>query len=177
MSGYVNNKTKKRINVIDVVIIILVLVLVASVVYRVYGAISNGGASSGQSDYIVKFECDSEYNSLIKYLGEGQEVYFESNGVLLGYIYDDPSDERKAVYEIPKETVTETEDETTAPKGAYSKVRLGGHIKLSDEAVKAKSGNYYTIQDRNISVGSTLKVYTRDAVFTITVKSITKAEK
>ena len=172
-----NNKTKKKINVIDVVIILLVLVLVASVVYRIYGALSNGGSLSGESDYIVKFECDSEYNSLIKYLGEGQEVYFVSNGALLGYIYDDPSDERKAVYEIPKEIVTEGEETAAAPKGQYSKVKIGGHLKLSDEAVKAKSGNYYTIQDRNISVGSTLKVYTKDAVFTITVKSITKAEK
>lgn len=182
------NKSKSRINVIDVIIILLVLALIGAVVYRIYAAISDGSSKKG-SDYIVSFECGSEYNTLIEYLKNGEEVYLTTNKALIGYIYDDPDDPRGAVYEILSDEPIggeAGEDETEAPvrsdennenADAYRKTKLSGMIKLSSEAVKAKSGNYYTVQGRNITVGSTLEVYTDDTVFTLVVKSITKVEK
>ena len=177
--GNQTNKTKRRLNVIDIVIIILVLALVASGVYRVYHAISNGSSKKG-SDYIVTFECDSEYNTMVDYLKNGKAVYLSSNKSLLGYIYDDPSDEYGAVYEVA-ETTEESETAQTVYEnnmsGKYEKVRLRGHLKLTSEAIKAKNGSYYTINGRNITEGSTLEVYTEDAVFTLTVKGIAKSGK
>ena len=182
------NKSKKRINAIDVIIILLVLALIGTAVYRVYGAIADGSSKKG-SNYIVTFECSSEYNTLIKYLKNGEEVYLATNKSLIGYIYDDPDDDHGAVYEVFEDTPNEeetVEGETNVPANsgdeknkseAYSKVKLSGKIKLSSEAVKAKGGNYYTVKGRNITVGSTLKVYTDDTVFTVVVKSITKAGK
>ncbi len=183
-----NNKSKRRINVIDVIIILLVLALIGTAVYRVYAAISDGSSKKG-SDYIVTFECGSEYNTLIEYLKNGEEIYLTTNKALIGYIYDDPDDSHGAVYEIltdePVEEETgegETEvpvrsDEENENTDAYRKTKLSGMFKLSSEAVKAKSGNYYTVKGRNITVGSTLEVYTDDTVFTLVVKSITRAGK
>ena len=175
-----NNKSKKRINVIDVIIILLVLALVGTAVYRVYVAISNDSSNKG-SNYIVTFECSSEYNTMIDYLKKDKAVYLESNKSLLGYIYDDPDDEYGAVYEVVTEGSADENEtgvtETANPSDAYKKVRLSGKIKLSSEAVKAQNGSYYTIKGRNISGGSTLNVYTEETVFTLTVKSITKAGK
>lgn len=173
-------KTKKRINIIDVIIILLVLALIGTIAYRVYGLVGNGLLNKG-SDYIVTFECDSEYNTMVSYLKSGKAVYLASNQSLFGYIYDDPDDGQNAVYEVV-ETSTEGGEQVTGEKSTeavdvYRKVKLSGKLKLSSEAVKAKSGSYYTIKGRNISEGSTLEVYTDEALFTLKVKSITKAGK
>jgi hypothetical protein len=181
-----NNKIKKRINVIDVIIILLVLALIGTVIFRIYQSIGDGSSKKG-SNYIVSFECSAEYDTLTDYLKNGEKVYLSTNKSLIGYIYDDPDDEHGAVYEIPYDVEEETEEgETGVPSKAesenhnneaYRVVRLAGKLKLSSEAVKAKSGDYYTVKGRNITVGSVLEVYTDEAVFTIVVKSITKAGK
>ena len=176
--GNPSNKTKRRINVIDIIVVILILALIGTAVYRVYGMISTGSSSKG-SDYVVTFECDSEYNTMVDYLKAGKAIYLVSNKSLLGYVYDDPDDAHKPVYEVNQALVgeKESEGESAGATDAYRKVKLAGKLKLSSEAVKAKTGSYYTIKGRNISVGSTLEVYTDEAVFTLTVKSITKAGK
>ena len=167
-----SNATKKsrRINVIDIIVILLVLALIATAVFKIYSEITNG-ASNKQGNYIVTFECDSEYRELMSYLKSGTAVYLVSNGTLIGYLYDAPGDELGAVYEIEsvEEGAAEAENESSDP---YEKIRFGGSLKLASNAVKSKTGNYYTVEDRNISVGTTLNVYTEKAVFTLTVKSI-----
>lgn len=177
--GNPSNKTKRRINVIDVIIILLVLALIGTIVYRVYGMISDGSSDKG-SDYVITFECNSEYYAMISYLKAGKTVYLVSNKAELGKIYDDPDDDLMgAVCEVTDtaENGGETDGESTKSVDPYKKVKLAGKIKLSSEAVKSKTGSYYTIQGRNISVGSTLEVYTDEAVFTITVKGIAKTGK
>ncbi len=169
-----NKRIKRKINVIDVIIILLVLAMIATGVYKVYTGITNGN-SSKQGNYVVTFECDSEYRNLINYLKSGDAVYFSTNGNLMGYLYDVPGDDTGVVYEIAKKTdnVSDTEEETKATgKDPYSKVKLGGSLKLASNAVKAKGSEYYTVGERNISVGSTVEVYTSKAIFTLTVKSI-----
>ena len=70
-----NTKKKKyAFNVFDVFIILLVIILIASAVYR----ISQTSAEKANQDnpvYTVYFECDGEYESLAKYLSDGEEVY------------------------------------------------------------------------------------------------------
>ena len=169
-----NRRIKRKINVIDVIIILLVLALIGTGVYKVYSELTKEN-SSKQGNYVVTFECDSEYRNLVNYLKSGDAVYFSTNGNLMGYLYDAPGDDVGAVYEIAKKTDNglETEEETkVAGKVPYSKVKLGGRLKLASSAVKAKGSQYYTVGERNISVGSTLEVYTSKSVFTLTVKSI-----
>ena len=158
-------RTGRRINVIDVIVILLVLALIATAVYRIYTEISKS-PSNKQSDYIVTFECDSEYRNMLSYLKNGQAVYLGADGTLLGYLYDVEGDGVGAVYEI----VADGEKTQNDP---YVKTTLGGYFKLASNAVKAKSGGYYTVDHVNIAVGSKLEVYTTKAVFTVTVKSIT----
>ncbi len=169
-----NKKNTRKINVIDVIVILLVLALIATAVYKVYSEISNN-PSNKQSNYVLTFECDSEYRGIIEYLKSGDAVYFSTNGPLLGYLYDASGDGVDAVYEIEVtgEAESESEAETRrADNDPYTKVAIGGMIMLASNAVKAKNSGYYTIEERNISEGSTLEVYTEKAVFTLTVKSI-----
>ena len=164
-----NKKSRRRINVIDVIIIILVLALIATGVFKLYSEITNG-RSGKQSDYIVTFECDAEYRSLISYLKSGEAVYLTSDGTLLGYLYDAPNDDVATVYEIISDA--DGESEVNSSDDPYVKVRLGGKLKLASNAVKVKNGGYYSVEGKNVSVGSALRVYTTDAVFTLTVKNI-----
>lgn len=167
-----NKRNTRKINVIDVIVILLVLALIATAVFKIYSEISNG-SSNKQSNYIVSFECDSEYRSLLKYLKAGEAVYLSSNGTLLGYLYDAQGDGFDAVYEIEITDEDESETETRgADNDPYAKIGLAGKLKLASNAVKSKSGEYYTVEERNISKGSTLEVYTAKAVFTLTVKRI-----
>lgn len=176
------NKTQKRMNLFDVVVILLVLCLIATLVYRIYVGIDK---ISGQanSEYIVEFECDSEYNSLLEYVREGDAVYLASNGDLLGYIYA-PGDDHDAFYEIVDDIPTfakdAAEEETDLDEGApfvlpsyeYDIIKIGGKIRLNSDAFKVKNGGYYVVGNVNITKGSIINVYTETAEFTLTVKDI-----
>lgn len=169
-----NKRNTRKINVIDVIVILLVLALIATAVFKIYSEISNGN-SNKQSNYIVSFECDSEYRSLLKYLKAGEAVYLSSNGTLLGYLYDAQGDGVNAVYEREDKEQDESESATDfkgEDSDPYIKVGLAGKLKLAADAVKSKSGEYYTIGETNISQGSIVEVYTAKAFFTLTVKSI-----
>jgi Tfp pilus assembly protein PilE len=161
-------KSKIRLNVIDVMIILLVIALIATVVYRVYTGVAEKTNNKG-SKYTVVFECDAEYKSMLKYLAADQAVYFESDGKLLGYLFDAvPDDEAGAVYEY--------EQIVTLGTGDYKEVSMRGQLLLSSEATKAKTGGYYIIGGRNITEGSTIEVYTNETSFTLTVLAISAIE-
>ncbi len=163
-----NKKVRRKINVVDVIIILLVLALIGTAVYKIVSELSKS-PSAKHSKYIVTFECDEEYNSLIKHLKAGDAVYFSANGTLIGYIYDAPGDEKGAVYEL-----TNGEETLNADESVYAKVRLGGMMRLASNAVKVKNGEYYTIENVTLSKGSKIKVYTEKAVFTLTVKDVSE---
>ena len=189
------NKAHKKMNLFDVVVILLVLSLIATVIYRIYSGIDVGFTKT-DSQYVVEFECDSEYSSLLNYVKEGDSVYFVSNGDLFGYIYASYNDERGAFYEIIDDIPTyaeeilesdsdvadteEAADEALAdyafPTRLYDTVKIGGKIRLSGDAFKVRTGGYYTIGDINITKGSVISVYTENAEFTVTVKDITIIE-
>ena len=161
------SKNRRKFNVIDVLIIMLVFAMLATVGYRVYAQITENTGDK-KSDFVVVFESDEEYRAMIGTLQNDDEVYFCSDGVLMGYLYDDTGDDKALIYEI---SVNEGEETGTE---LYEKVSFGGMIALSAQADEINGGDYLVIGDRNISVGSRIEVYTEDATFTLTVKSITK---
>ncbi len=163
MSGNVKKK-KAKFNVIDVLIIFLVVVLIATVAYRVYTGI-NDKTSPSRSQYVITFDCDGEYNSIVNYLTQGKAVYLASNGKLLGHMY--APNENGSAY-----ITSANSDGESSNAASYDKVSIRGYISMSSETVKIAAGNYYSIGDVNLSVGSTINVYTNDAEFTLTVKSI-----
>ena len=168
MSGQVK-KSKIRLNVIDVMIILLVVALIATVVYRIYTGVTEKTTNKG-SKYTVTFECDAEYKSMLKYPASGQAVYLESDGKLLGYLDDpNPDDAIGAVYEYEPLSAS-------VGTGEYKKTSMRGQLRLNPEAVKVKTGGYYTIGERNITEGSKIDVYTNEACFTLTVLSISPIE-
>ena len=181
------NKSGKKINIIDIVIIILILALVATVVYRIYNKLSDG-ASDKQSNYVVTFECADQYDSLVRYLDDGEAVYAAADGTLIGYLYDSyPADGFGAVYvvtdapdddraeiepEEEKNTAEAVTPDTAEENKVYRKALLGGNMRLAVDETKAKSGDYYVINGQNITVGSVIQVYTNDTVFTISITDI-----
>ena len=172
-----DNKTKaiRKFNVFDIIVILLIIVLIASFVYRIYVGVDKISSQS-RAKYAISFECDSEYNSLLKYIKEGDAVYFEHDGTLLGYIYTKDDSENGPIYELvddnlnSDESTEKTESDTSIVE--YEKIQLGGFIKLNVDTVKAKNANHYVIADTNVSKGSVINVYTEKATFTITVKNI-----
>lgn len=163
-----SEKTKKRVrlNVIDILIIILVIALIATVVYRVYAGI-NKKISPASSKYVITFEADDQYDSMIGYLKDGKAVYFLQNGQLLGTMYT-PDGKESCAYALGFSASSEGEDELHD----YRRVDVRGYIKMSSEAVKASSGGHYSIGEINLTEGSHIDVYTNEAAFTLVVKSI-----
>ena len=162
-----SDKTKKKIkiNVIDVLIVLLVIALIATVVYRVYTGV-NDKTSSSRSKYVVTFEC-TDYNSLADYLDNGDAVYFADSGKLLGHMYTPKGAEGAAfVVQADEADAGDKKDFT------YTIETIRGYIKLTSEAVRSSAADYYSIGDVNVTVGSTIEVYTNEAQFTLTVKSI-----
>ncbi len=156
-------KSKIKINVIDVVIILMILALIAVGVNRVYSAMKSY-TSSQESDTVLTFECSVEYDDILKYLKDGDNVYLSSDKTLLGYLHDRSSgDELDAVYEVEDNDISKADT-----------VTLRGTIMLSSKAVKMQNGDYYVLNGMNITVGSRIDVYTETAQMTITVKDISE---
>ncbi len=150
-----NNAKKKKasFNVLDVFIILLVVVLIASIAYKISQNMDED-ANKDNTVYTVAFECE-EYESLAKYLSYGEKVYVASTGELLGYVY---------------KSVTVTGENTS---DLYEQVNLEGSLRLNGNFRKSPDGNFYVLDDLNLTVGSKIDVYTDDTEFTITVKQIT----
>lgn len=197
-----NRKERKRANAFDIVIILLLLCLLVTFGYRIYVGIDNDNLGTKEVSYVLKFECEDEYDSLLKYLKEGDAVYFAADGKLLGYLYAGENDENGAIFEIiddiptfagnVDDAETQSGDSSEKPEEngdnnlsvmpfppaeeIYEKIRIGGQIGLNSEAVKVKSKDYYSIGDTNITEGSVIEVYTKNTVFTIKITDIALAE-
>ena len=170
-----SDNTKKRrfsFNVLDVFIILLVVILIASVVYKVSQNMDKD-ANQDNPVYTILFECE-EYESLAKYLDDGDEIYVKSSGELWGYIYKSGDIMGSGSIFIVEDEETSTDDvpaiSDSASDDLYERVRFEGKLKLNGNTKKSGEGNYYTLEDLNITVGSKIEVYTDDAEFTITVK-------
>ena len=187
----VKEKKKIHINIFDVVVILLVVALLVTLIFRIYSG-ANKFSRKAEATYVLEFECDSEYNSLLNYVNEGDAVYFVSNGDVLGYLYADENGEIGVMYEIlddiialaeetvpndnePEENIgieVEGVEESAAVNSSYRKIKIGGRLTLSSEAVKVKTGGYYTVGDINVTEGSIINVYTDTTEFTLKVISI-----
>ena len=158
----------------------LLICLVATFAYRTYVGVTDG-SNRNVSEYVIEFEAE-DCNSITSYLAQGDAVYLSVNGEVLGYIYIGEEDYHGPVYvitdaetEVPEEDSESTGDEDDAVENEFNKykdVKFGGKIRLGNDTVKVKNGNYYTVGGINITRGSVIKVYTEKAVFTITVKNI-----
>ena len=176
-----NKKSKVKINAFDVFVVLLVLCLLATIVFKIYASVTKDD-NAKNSEITMSFKCEGEYNSLVKYINSGDEVYLES-GELLGYIYKSPDSDELFVI-TPREEALEKEDTNSSSKVAsnikittYEKIDFTGNIKLNGNAIKSSKGNYYTIGSDNITVGGKLDLHTKRTEFTITVTGFSEESK
>lgn len=166
-----NKKNRVKINAFDIFLVLLVLCLIGTLVFRIYNGISED-KNSYNNEYILMFACDGEYDSIIKYVKEGDAVYLRS-GELLGYISVPEGSKSGTPLEIitgdNMDDVTKSADEATKK---LEFVKFTGAIKMNGNAKKAAKGNYYIIGDENIIEGAVFTVHTRVAEFTVSVVSI-----
>ena len=160
-------RERKKINAFDVVIILLILCLIVTFAYKMYDGIADPTFKK-DSKYVVTFKCDDEYISLAKYLENGEAVYFEKNGELLGNLYA----ENNGASAVAVANSSAEEGEANA----YAKAELSGKLKLNANAVEVNAGNYYTIGDMNVAAGSEIRVFTDDTVFTLKVVNISEIQ-
>lgn len=92
-------KERKKINPFDVIVIILIVCLLFAFAYRIYTGVADE-AHRNEIKYVMEFECEEEYDSLLNHLAEGDAVYFAADGKLLGYLYAGEDSEKGAVYGI-----------------------------------------------------------------------------
>lgn len=177
------NKKKRKIsfNVLDVLVVLLLIILILTAVYKVSQAASSK-ANEDNPVYTIEFECDAEYNSLAKYLSDGDEIYLKSTGELLGYLYRSADTIGTNAISViqPESDSGESSDSQDGVKTEMQKDRYGvdiyrqvsyeGKIKLNGNFEKSRTGAYYSLGDLNITVGSVLEVYTDDTLFTLTVR-------
>lgn len=178
------SKAKRRINIFDAVVILLLVCLVFTFGYRMYNGLADG-SSSGTAKYVMTFECEQGYNSILDHIDDGEAVYFRNNGILLGYFYAPADDDNGHIYSLAEDIPESNGEEETegTPNDlsvfqikAYSKIKFGGHLRLNVEAVKVKTGNYYYIGEMNFTEGSVIEVCTDKTVFTLKVKKISVAD-
>ena len=162
------NKKKNRvkINAFDVFLVLLVLCLIGTLIFRIYSGISEN-KNSHNNEYVLSFECDGEYDSVIRYVKDGDAVYLTS-GELLGYITF--SEQNKGEY--PLQIVTDEQSSEDPNNSVLEFVSFRGEMKLNGNAKKATNGNYYVIGEENVIEGSEITVHTRTAEFTVSVVSI-----
>ena len=121
------------------------------------------------------------------YLEKGAPVYLSANKELLGYIHNGKDSVKvtlltEAETEAPVETGTSEETEAVSAESdteqelKYRAANLEGKIRLSADVKVYSDGIYYSIGDINFAPGSVLVLYTEEAVFTVTVKSIVRAD-
>ncbi len=170
-----NKKTKVKINAFDVVLILLVLCIIGTFIFKIYTGVAED-KNTNNSEYILTFTCEGEFDSLIKQVKVGDPVYLES-GELLGYITlgEGKTDEAAPLEIITAEADGNGSDEQTESHGREFKlVNLSGVLKLNGNAKKSDNENYYVIDEKNISEGAQIRVHTTRAEFTIIVDKIEK---
>lgn len=166
-----NKKNRVKINAFDIFLVLLVLCLIGTLVFRIYNGISED-KNSYNNEYLLTFKCESEYDSVIKYVKEGDAVYLRS-GELLGYIGVREGNQGQYPLELIPDSVSD-EQSAKADEGVktLSVVSFTGVIKMNGNAKKAAKGNYYVIGDENIIEGAVFTVHTREAEFTVSVEKI-----
>ncbi len=176
-----SKKNRVKINAFDVFLILLVLCLIATAAFRIYNGVSED-KNSYNSEYILNFTCEGEYNSIIKYVKDGDAVYLQ-DGELLGYITFAEGNEGDTPLEIiideenPDDEANSEVANDNANTNELSFVRFSGAMTLNGNAKKSQKGNYYIIGEDNITEGAKFTVHTINAEFTITVVSIEKVDK
>ncbi len=176
-------KERKKINAFDVVVILLLVCLAATFGYRIYAGIDADNPNNNVVKYIVEFECDDEYDSLLAYLDTGDAVYFGENK-LFGFLYTEDGSEEGPLSVISDNTdygaVYTLEGISAANASSfqkvYNRVKLTGKLSLNSEATRIRAGDYYSVGGRNIREGSEIEVYTDTAEFTLTVTRITAVD-
>jgi hypothetical protein len=159
-------KNKFKINAFDVFLILLVLCLIGTLVFRIYNGVAED-KNSYNNEYLLKFKCEGEYDSVIRYVRDGDAVYLAS-GELLGYITFAESNNTQ----YPLEIETSETSSGDPNNDVLEFVAFTGYMKLNGNAKKATNGNYYVVGDENIIEGSIITVHTRTAEFTVSLESI-----
>ena len=195
-----NGKFKRKINAFDIFVIFLVLCLLGTLIFRMYRGVARE-RNNEKAEFIMQFDCDEGFDSMSEYVKEGDRVYLSSSGTLLGYIIKDSENTGNALYEnntVVTEQTSESASENAEEAGtdtdrlnsadsekneelttmdmSYNVVSLSGEMRLNGNLQRSSGGNYFVLEDVNITVGSRLTVYTDNVEFTITVVDIREIE-
>ena len=132
-----NQKKKRGINAFDSVVVLLLLCLVATFAYRIYTGFGQSDDGVAGSKYVMEFQCDEEYNSILRYLENGDAVYLASDGKLLGYLYVSSEYENGAIYEIAGAGARAIPDDPTEEEETKMVLETVG---AEDGAIEIESG-------------------------------------
>ncbi len=79
-------RSKRRVSVMDIVIILLALAAVAGIAFRVVSVIREGAPTSKGPRYVVEFSVDETPTDILQGMQAGDGVYLYESGAKLGYM-------------------------------------------------------------------------------------------
>ena len=155
-------KEKRKINFIDIIILLCVAIIIASAFFRtqIIQYIADG---KNLSTYSVSFESDPVENGYISYIKTGNSVEWVEKNMTVGTVGALEAPTPATVY-----TLTSSGVLTSTPSDTTSTVRGSLSILAADNDGCFVSGTEF------IGAGMKMTLRTGNAVFTVTVLSVTK---
>ena len=155
-------KEKRKFNIVDCVIILCAVLIVTAVIFRsqIIEFISRG---ENLSEYTVAFETDPIANSYAGYITTGKRIEWVEKNSVIGEIMSIESS-------VPEDIYTVCSDGTLLVTQSDSKTVIRGTL-----SVKAadKDGCFISGTDF-VGAGMKMTLRSNNAVFTVTVLSVTK---
>ncbi len=157
-------KTKKSINILDLVI---VLVLICSVIGVIYKGYSNSASKDTeklcQTQVTLTIQgAKSEFRNILEV---GDDVYFENNGLILGKI--------NSIDKKTQKTYVIDENDTLSAK--YNPYNLDITITLDAKMYKDQSG-HFKASGGILAPGKNISLYTTNFEFEATVIEIAEIQ-
>jgi hypothetical protein len=154
-------RSKRRVSVMDIVIILLVLVAVAGIVFRVVSVIREGAPTSKGARYAVEFSVAETPTDIFLGMQIGDGVFLYKSGAKLGYMGAYQQDDEQP-YRVALTLTPGTAKGTSTAIGEF--VCTDGE--MTNGGLLVNAGGLY------LTPGTELLICTERVLLTVTVTEI-----
>ena len=165
--------SKKRGNVLDLLILLVLLAAIFAIGYRYY-TLSEQGKSELLEDASLSFEIKDAIFTLPSYINPEDAVYL-SDGTLLGTVQDNNSEDENTALYFTAATVITTDGDGNFIRVSYpdsSRVDCLGTLHCL--GTFGEDGSFMLGGTLHLTPGQVLTVHTETATFTMTLTACTK---
>ena len=155
-----SSKEKKRLNIFDVLIIVVVIACVAAIGVRVY---FTANVNNADESVVITYEVYGISAENAEEFTQGKKIYLQSNDAEVGII--------NTVIKNASRVEAIDDDGTITVVGDPYLITVTGKMTLYG---KTSDSGFFVNGQTQISLGSSLSVYTDRNMFTLTVVEMTQ---